>query len=300
MAEKVWIYSAGYGMLYARGGIPVADLAEDIQNALAYIEENLTGDLEIREIARRAYLSPFYFQRIFGAMCGISVGAYIRNRRMTKAAQELAGSDARIIDIAAKYGYDSPDSFNRAFQRFHGIAPSAAKKAGAGLNSFAPMKIKPRLEGGGIMEYRIVEKPQFTVVGVSRKFHPETSYQEIPVYWTEMMEDPGFPLVGMFGVCIDDNGAEGTFDYWIADNYEPWNEIPSGCSAKVIPASTWAVFPCKLKTLQDTNTRMWEEWLPNCREYKLSGNFNLEVYSPPCEADPGESYVELWLPVERV
>jgi YesN/AraC family two-component response regulator len=90
MAEKVWIYSAGYGMLYARGGIPVADLAEDIQNALAYIEENLTGDLEIREIARRAYLSPFYFQRIFGAMCGISVGAYIRNRRMTQAAEKLA------------------------------------------------------------------------------------------------------------------------------------------------------------------------------------------------------------------
>lgn len=90
MAERISIYSAGYGMLYARGGIPVADLAEDIQNALADIEENLTGDLEIRGLARRAYLSPFYFQRIFGAMCGISVGAYIRNRRMTQAVEKLA------------------------------------------------------------------------------------------------------------------------------------------------------------------------------------------------------------------
>ena len=150
-----------------------------------------------------------------------------------------------------------------------------------------------------MMEYRVVEKPQFTVMGVSRKFHPETSYQQIPEYWTEMFGQPDFPLMGVYGICIDENGPDGEFDYWIADNYIPWQEIPAGCKSMVISAGTWAVFPCKLKTLQDTNTRMWQEWLPNCREYKLSGNYNLEVYGPPCKEDQGESYVELWLPVEK-
>ena len=277
----------------------MADLRADIQNALTYIEENLTEELEIRDIAKKAFLSPFYFQRIFGVMCGISVGEYIRGRRLSLAGEELARSDAKVIDIAAKYGYDSPDSFNRAFQRFHGISPSAAKKAGARLISFAPVKIKQTVEGIHMMEYRIVEKPQFTVMGVSRKFHPETSYQQIPEYWTEMFSHPDFPLMGVYGICIDDNRADGEFDYWIADNYIPWQEIPAGCKSLVIPGGTWAVFPCKLKTLQDTNTQMWQEWLPNCREYKLSGSYNLEVYGPPCKEDQGETYVELWLPVQK-
>ena len=277
----------------------MAALRADIQNALAYIEENLTDDLDVRDIAKRAFLSPFYFQRIFSAVCGIGVGEYIRCRRLTLAGEELARSDAKVIDIAAKYGYDSPDSFNRAFQRFHGISPSAAKKAGARLVSFAPVKIKQTVEGIHMMEYRIVEKPQFTVMGVSRKFHPETSYQQIPEYWTEMFSHPDFPLMGVYGICIDDNGADGEFDYWIADNYIPGQEIPAGCQSMVVPGGTWAVFPCKLKTLQDTNTQMWQEWLPNCREYKLSGSYNLEVYGPPCKEDQGETYVELWLPVEK-
>lgn len=278
----------------------MTSVAEDIQKALVYIEANLTEELQVREIAKKAFLSPFYFQRIFSALCGISVGEYIRSRRLTLAGEELAGSDARIIDVAAKYGYESPDSFSRAFQRFHGISPSAARKPGARLVSFAPMKIKQVLKGSSMMEYRIVEKPQFTVMGVSRKFHPETSYQKIPEYWTELFSRPGFPLMGVYGICIDDNGSDGEFEYWIADNYIPWQEIPDGCKSMVIPAGTWAVFPCKLKTLQDTNTRMWQQWLPGCREYKLSGKYNLEVYGPPCQEDQGKTYVELWLPVQKV
>ena len=277
----------------------MADLREDIQNALTYIEKNLTEALEVKDIAKQAFLSVFYFQRIFGVMCGIGVGEYIRRRRLTLAGEELAGSDFKVIDIAAKYGYNSPDSFNRAFHRFHGISPSSARKPGAKLVRFAPITIKPVLECGTMMEYRIVEKPQFTVMGVSRKFHPETSYQQIPEYWTEMFGQPDFSLMGVYGICIDDNGTDGEFEYWIADNYIPWKEIPAGCKAKIIPSGTWAVFPCKLKTLQDTNTRMWQEWLPNCREYKLSGSYNLEVYGPSCEEDQGETYVELWLPVEK-
>ncbi len=273
---------------------------EGIQNALAYIETNLSAELDIREIAKRAYVSPFYFQRIFSALCGVGLGEYIRSRRLTLAGEELLHSDVKIIDLAAKYGYDSPDSFNRAFQRFHGLSPSAARKQGASLRAYSPVKLKLTLEGGTMLEYRIVTKPQFTVVGLPRRFHAETCYQDIPDYWTELLSLPQPPVKGAFGICIDDGGQE--FEYLIADNYVPWQEIPKDCVTRVIPASTWAVFPCRgplPQALQEVNTRMWSEWLPNCRTYRLAANLNIELYAPPAE-NPADNYCEIWLPVEPV
>ena len=88
----------------------------------------------------------------------------------------------------------------------------------------------------------------------------------------------------------------------IADNYLPWNEIPDGYETRVIPAGTWAVFPCRgalPKSLQDVNTRIWSEWLPSCRDYKLSGNYNIEMYTPPVE-NMDEYYCEIWIPVEKI
>ena len=146
------------------------------------------------------------------------------------------------------------------------------------------------------MEYKITEKAPFTVMGICRKFHPETGYQEIPKFWGEVMGRPDCPVMGIYGVCIDNNGPDGEFDYWIADNYLPCQEIPAGCGTTVIPGGMWAIFPCSLATLQETNTRMWQEWLPNSREYKLRGNYNLEFYTAP-DAD---AYTELWLPVEKI
>lgn len=272
--------------------------AEGIQSAVQYIEDNLTEDLQIEDIAAKAYVSSFHFQRIFSALCGFTVGEYIRNRRLTLAAQELSTSDIKVIDAAIKYGYDSPDSFARAFTKFHGISPSAAKEKGANLKSFAPLRIKLTLEGGTMMEYKIVEKAAFTVMGKSRMFNADTSYAEIPKFWEEhMQEGESRTVCGMYGVCIDGEGKD--FEYLIADNYIPCNEVPEGYVTKFIPAGTWAVFPCKLKTLQGVNTKIWSEWLPNCKEYKLSGNYNIEMYTPPCEP-PEDSYCEIWIPVEKI
>lgn len=275
----------------------MADMTEYIQKALNYMESNLTEQLQIREIARVACLSPYYFQRIFGALCGVGVSEYMRARRLTLAGEELARTDARVIDIAAKYGYDSPDSFNRAFQRFHGISPSAVRKKAARLVSFEPIKLQERGEDKQMLEYKIQEKPQLTVVGVYRKFHPETSYHKIPEYWTEIMEDSRFSLMGMYGICMDGDDGSGSFDYWIADDHIPGKEIPAGCEILTIPAETWAVFSCKLKSLQETNKKVWQQWLPNCREYRLAGGFDVEAYGPFNEEDPEQTDVELWLPV---
>ncbi len=275
--------------------------AEGIQNALQYIENNLTEELSIEDVAAKAYVSPFHFQRIFSVLCGFTVGEYIRSRRLTLAGEELSLSDARIIDIAIKYGYDSHDSFARAFTKFHGISPSAARERGANLKSFAPLKIKLTLEGGNMIEYRIVEKAAFTVMGRSRGFNTETSYAEIPKFWGEHFATGGGELVkGMFGVCMDSNGSE--FEYLIADLYFPWNEVPEGYTTRVIPAGTWAVFPCRgamPKALQDVNTKIWSEWLPSCKEYKLAGNYNVEMYLAPPTDDPNVTHSEIWVPVEK-
>lgn len=101
----------------------------------------------------------------------------------------------------------------------------------------------------------------------------------------------------MYGLCIDSDGKN--FDYYIADNYIPDKEVLEGCETRTLPTGIWAMFPCTLGTLQDTNTRMWKEWLPNCREYKLGGNYNVEVYGPLCQENPQGSYCELWLPLEK-
>ena len=162
---------------------------EGFQASIDFIEDNLTENLDIEEIAAKAALSPFYYQRIFGALCGLTVGEYIRARRMTLAAQELAGGEIKVIDAAMKYGYDSPDSFAKAFQRFHGVTPSMAREPGAPLRSFARMHIKISLEGGGMLDYRIVEKAPFTIVGFKRRFNSDTSYQEIPKFWNEWTKD---------------------------------------------------------------------------------------------------------------
>lgn len=274
----------------------------DIQAAIAYIEAHLTEELDIREIARAACLSTFYFQRIFSALCGMGVGEYIRNRRLTLAGQELENSEIRVIDAAGRYGYDSPDSFCRAFQRFHGIAPSEARKGTVKLRVREPMHIKYAVGGDTMLEYKIVEKPQFTLVGLERKFSPETSYQEIPKFWEVVFSRENCPLKGIYGVCLDEDTGDGSFTYLIADNYIPWQEVPEGMTVKVIPASTWAVFPCRgplPETLQSVNTRMWSEWLPNCKDYKLARNLNIEVYGPPAEK-PEDTYSEIWLPLERI
>ena len=275
--------------------------SEGISRAIDYMEEHLTEDLDIQTIAGEACVSGFYFQKIFCALCGFTVGEYIRNRRLTLAAQELSSGKARVLDVALKYGYDSPDSFPRAFTRFHGVSPSAAREKGSQLRSFAPLKIKLTLEGGTMLEYRITEKAQFTVMGLTRQFNMDTSYQEIPRFWSEHMKsEQGAVVCGMYGICLGGNGK--LFNYMIADNYLPWNEVPPHCETRVIPAGTWAIFPCRgplPQTLQDVNTQIWSEWLPACKAYRLAGNYNIEMYGPRAEK-PEDTYSEIWIPIEKV
>lgn len=140
------------------------DWVTGIQNAINYIENRLTDEIDLELVAKEAACSEFYFQRIFSILCGVTLGDYIRNRRLTLAGNELCVSETKVIDIALKYGYESPESFTRAFTRFHGITPSEAKKDGSKLKSFSRLAVKITLSGGNIMDYKIVEKEAFDII----------------------------------------------------------------------------------------------------------------------------------------
>ena len=149
-----------------------------------------------------------------------------------------------------------------------------------------------------MLDYRIVEKAPFTVVGVKRRFDTETCYQEIPKFWDEWMSDMK-GLKGMFGVCMDMDGK--TLDYWIADLYVPWEEIPEGCEVYQIPGSLWAEFTCKgplPESLQSVNTKIWSEWLPSMQGYSLAGSYSMEVYAPPAEK-PEDTLSYIWIPLKK-
>ncbi len=123
------------------------DSITSIQKAVDYIEENILEYLEYHTIAQQACMSSYHFQRIFSILCNFTVGEYIRYRRLSLAGFELLSTENKIIDIALKYGYDSPESFSRAFTRFHGMSPSSARMEKSHLSSFSKLSIKSILEG---------------------------------------------------------------------------------------------------------------------------------------------------------
>lgn len=133
------------------------EIVINIQKAINYVEDNILKDLKFDVIASEAYMSSHHFQRLFSTICGIPLGEYIRNRRLSLAGTELKTSNAKIIDIAFKYGYETPESFSRAFSHFHGISPMKARNHGE-IKTFARITIKSILEGMNLMQERIKQR----------------------------------------------------------------------------------------------------------------------------------------------
>ncbi len=281
--------------------------SESIAAAVRYIEDHLLEPLEIGEIARAAALSPFYFQRGFAMLCGMSVGEYIRKRRLSQAGLAVLASDRPIIDIALDAGYDSPDGFTKAFTRFHGITPTALRKNGGTVVSFAPLVLKLSLEGGRNMEYRIEKKDAFTVLCRAQTFSYEEGPARVPAFWQEHFAAGGGATVrGLYGINIDVAMSGETFDYLIADPYDPAVAIPDGFTTCTIPAHTWAVFPCRGKmaeTMQAVNKQIFSEWLPANGVYEIAAGINVEHYDDASKYPDGihdvNYYSEVWVPVRK-
>lgn len=280
---------------------------ECISDAISYVEDNITEELTIADIAEHVHISPFYFQKGFAMLCEFTVSDYIRCRRLALAGSELAASDTRIIDIALKYGYDSPDSFTKAFVRFHGSTPTAVRKDGASIKSFAPLSIKFTLEGGYSMDFKIMEKDAFTVIGLQRTFKYADATQVVPELWAQFQHMPEAKgICPMYGINADEAMGGDEFEYLIADNYNAVMDIPEGFVTRQIPKFTWAVFPCKgamPQTMQDVNKKIYSEWLPNSRDYEIAAGYCIEMYDDPAKFPNGTGdenyYSEIWIPVKR-
>lgn len=278
-----------------------------VQSGIEFMEQHITEDISAEDVANHVHISSFYFQKGFSMLCGYSVTEYIRNRRLALAGGDLATTDIKIIDVAMKYGYDSPDSFAKAFTRFHGVSPTMARKDNVMIKTFAPLKLEISLKGGYLMNYKIVDKESFTVLAVSKKFDYENCKQEIPKFWQEhYAEGNGKYICGMFGINIDEKMGHDSFEYLIADLYNPKAEIPDGFETRTIPAFTWAIFSCDgaLPTaLQDVNTKIFSEWLPALKEYEFAAGYCIEMYNAADKYPKGtqdENYhSEIWIPIRK-
>lgn len=285
------------------------DWITGIQNALDYIEEHITEELDYEEIAKQAACSNFYFQRIFGILCGFSLGEYIRNRRLSIAGSELSVQNIKVIDAAIKYGYDSPESFTRAFVKFHGITPSQAKKDGSKLKNFSRISVQIILKGGSVMDYKIVKKETFRVIEKLERHSINDSENKntIPEFWErshkdgtvnkllELTSDKEFIL----GVCYNHAPTNTqTFGYSIAAVCGDDTAVPDGFRISEIPARTWAVFECigpMPQAVQQLWHRICTEFFPTSN-YKPTYEMDIEAY--PAGNMTSEDYrTEIWVPV---
>ena len=144
------------------------DSLTSMNNAMQYIEEHLTDDIDYSEVSKIACCSEYHFKRMFSFLSGIGLSEYIRRRRLTLAALDLKDTNLRIIDVAVKYGYDSADAFSRAFHSMHGILPSEARSENTQLKAYPRMTFQLSIKGGCEMNYRIVEKGPFQLVGIKK------------------------------------------------------------------------------------------------------------------------------------
>ncbi len=252
---------------------------EAIREAISYVEKHITEDITMYDVADHVHISPFYFHKGFSILCGYSITEYIRNRKLALAGQELLAEDISVIELAMKYGYDSPDSFTKAFTRFHGYSPSIVRRDKTMLKAFAPLQLTISLKGGYAMDYRITKKEAFTVLAVSREFSYQNAKQDIPLFYQEhYASGNGKYVCGMFGINIDPQMGNQRFEYLIADIYNPAIDIPKGFVVKTIPAFTWAVFPCKgalPQALQGVNEKIFSEWLPTLHDYEFAAGYCL-------------------------
>lgn len=289
------------------------DRVTGIQRAIDYIEEHLTDEIDYEAAARQACSSEFHFQRMFSMLVGYTLGDYIRQRRLSLAADELHRTDDKIIDIALRLGYDTPESFSRAFTRFHGITPTQARHGG-NIKSFSRLSVKLILDGGTLMDYRIEKRDAFKVICKKKQVNKpqgDTATADISAFWGEvsgsgMMEKlckyASFDnLHGVLGICFSGEMANDGFPYGIGAEYNGKPLEDEGFDIVELPAYTFAVFQCKGKmpdAFKDTYKKICTEFFPQNSTYEYGNGIELEVYPSNNVLDPDYS-CEIWIAVNE-
>ncbi len=280
---------------------------DGLNDAMDYIEECMPGDIDLAELARRATCSQFHLQRMFPYLCGMTLSDYVRRRRMSLAALDLAAGK-KVIDVALRCGYESPTSFARAFRDIHGVAPSEARR-GARLTQQPRLAFTIQVRGEEAMEYRIEERPAMRVVGchLEGDWGVRDAHARITGFWKELTAEgderihrvlslmDGHEPQALLGVCGDGEALSGYLVCVVTDRPAPGDMV-----AWEIPAATYAVFDCTgpaSKAIARMTHRVLTEWLPSSG-YEWASRSDVEVYfGPNMTADDYHS--QIWLPIER-
>ncbi|MBR3965059.1 MAG: AraC family transcriptional regulator [Clostridia bacterium] len=301
------------------------DWITGMQKAIDYIEAHLTEEIDYETIAAECFSSSYHFQRIFSILCGYTLGEYIRLRRLSLAGAELASGKEKVIDVALKYGYDSPDSFAKAFQKFHGITPSEARADGSKLRAFSRLSIKISLEGGTIMNYRIEKRPEIMLVGYKRRFEgapygEQRGTQEESLFVSTRAHQwilKGISKDKLSDYCILTNVDDNGYDFYIcaaADKYEFDNLYNGnvtgidfmdrfGFEKIVIPERTYAVFETEKSKMPiseyfDLRKQIATKWLSN-NEYRIANAPELAIYHWGIVGGYSERSIEILIPIEK-
>lgn len=277
---------------------------ERLNEAVNYIEEHLTEEIEYEKLAKIACCSSYHFQRMFAYLANVPLSEYIRRRRMSLAAADLQGGGEKIVDVALKYGYASPTAFNRAFQSIHGAAPSAVKEGGVLVKSYSPISFKIMVKGSEEMKYKVVKKEAFRIVGISMPLNQdiEKNFEVVPQMWGKAATDGTvMELAGMMN--SDPMGVLGVSACMGGDEWRYYIAVASTAPAGgkweeyTVPAATWAIFEGSGNnmSIQDLEKRIVTEWLPTSG-YEYANAPDIEVYINP---DPTDAKYEVWIPVNR-
>lgn len=302
------------------------DWIKGLQRSIDYIEAHLTKTIDYESVASQSFSSSHHFQRVFSILCGFTVGEYIRNRRLSLAGTELATSDAKVIDVALKYGYESPDSFAKAFKKFHGILPSEVKKGGGNLKSFSRLVLKISLEGGTLMNYKILEKPEMVLTGFKSHFYgvpygKEREKQEGKLFETTRAKQ--WILRGAKGassdtgtdMCLITNVSDDGYDFYYAaelEKYERENMYNTavtgfeymkefGFKNITVPKQNYAVFTTENQSYpvadyMDIRKRIVSEWLP-ANDFEIANAPEISVYHWFPKDKREKRFIEIWLPI---
>lgn len=288
------------------------NLMKDLQHTIDYIEKHITEPVDYEKIAREMNLSVFYFHRIFTIVCGFTPIEYIRKRRLTLAGSELFSTDKKIIDIALKYGYDTHESFTRAFTRFHGYTPNAVRKNNLPLKSFLPLRLSISVKGGESMKYRIIEKESFSVLEKVEVHDIITDENKNDIYnfWNRAKSDGTVQTLvnamskeadNLFGICYNSTVLDPKkFEYSIAAVCNADCDVPDGYRINEIPARTWVVFECigaMPDAIQETWKKICTEFFP-ASDYIPTYEMDIEDY-PNGDITSPDYRCYIWVAVEK-
>ncbi|MFF2353114.1 GyrI-like domain-containing protein [Kitasatospora sp. NPDC058115] len=287
-------------------------MLDRLNQAMEYVEEHLDGTVDPAELARIAVTSEYHFRRLFSALAGMPLSEYLRRRRLTLAGAEVLAGERTLLDVAVRHGYGSGEAFARAFRAMHGVGPGEARRSGAVLVSQPRMSFRLVVEGSSSMKYRVVERPEFRIVGrrarvplVCEGVNPAIAAfvrglgrEEIDRIAALSEQEP----TGIVAVTevFSDHREEGVpLDYYHAVVTGAGTEAPEGLDVREVPAGSWAVFANTgpyPRALQELWRDVFTQWFPsNPYEFRPGPELLRVNVLPGGE----EAEAELWIPVVR-